>query len=514
LALTFEVRQTDLCGRIGSITVGGKRLQTPCLLPVVHPVRQSISPRELGEMGFHAIMTNSYIIHERRRDEATAKGVHDLLDYDGIVMTDSGGYQVLEYGEVGIDYRESARFQSAIGSDLAVTLDRPTGYSRSAKYSRETMKYSLDNAVATLKEFGGSRTVWVGPVQGGLFRRLLEESTRSLVGAGFAFLALGSPTQVMENYRFAELAKMIIAVRRVSPFSVPLHLFGAGHTLTMALSIALGCDTFDSASYVLFARDGRYMTELGVLRLEEMSYLPCSCPACVRTTVAELLEMGQEARTRAVSIHNLHALLTELEFCKEAIAEGRLWDLVQQRAAAHPRLFEAFLELSKEAKLLGVGTRPYKDRGLFVRGEVDLWRPELAEAARRLKSVGGRTFRRALLLVGGDQIPAGRIRAGRGEETAVGADVYRLHPVLGLYPAELDYVYPFTQTVSALGRAEPPVKEAEKELKARGYSEVLVCPVDEGGLVRIPAVRNRQKSRAASPSLRRASSRPRSPRHP
>ena len=112
-----------------------------------------------------------------------------------------------------------------------------------------------------------------------------EASARGLVKAGFQVLALGSPVELMEGYLFSPLVEMIVNARKSMPYSMPLHLFGAGHPLTLPLSVALGCDTFDSASYMLYAKKERYMTERGTLQLERMTYLPCSCPVCNGTTV-------------------------------------------------------------------------------------------------------------------------------------------------------------------------------------------------------------------------------------
>src|SRR5207245_7115703 len=123
-----------------------------------------------------------------------------------------------------------------------------------------------------------------------------------LVQGGFVVLALGSRTQVMETYIFVELVRMISRARKEMPYSMPLHLFGAGHPLTMALSIALGCDTFDSASYILFARHERYMTERGTVELKKMQYLPCSCRVCVTTSVGDLTLVGREERVRKLGL--------------------------------------------------------------------------------------------------------------------------------------------------------------------------------------------------------------------
>jgi len=512
LSFSFEVRDSDLMGRIGVLKVGGKTLETPCLLPVIHPVSQGVTTHELKSMGFRGLMTNSYIIGARRRQEALTKGIHAMLDFDGIFMTDSGGYQVLEYGDLATDYRQVASFQVSIGPELAVTLDKPTGFSESASYARSTMKLSLGNAVATMNEFGKGKTTWVGPVQGGLFPRLLENSAGSLVEAGFEFLALGSPVQVMENYRFADLVRMIIATKNAIPYSVPLHLFGAGHPLTMALAVALGCDTFDSASYILFARKNRYMTERGVTRLETMKFLPCSCRVCESTSVKDLVEADRVERTRSLAIHNLLVLKKEVESCREAIAEGRLWDLVREKASCHPSLVEALAEFALAGAALRGGTPPLKDRGLFVRDAYDHRRPELAEASERLSGVMTRRSGTAVLIAGANTLPYEMLRLTA--RPPKGADVYKLHPALGPYPVELDFVYPFTQSVCSPGARSSEAKEAVRRLRSLGYSRVRLISMRDGLEKGAAPSRSKRRSKAPSPSAPSSSSRPRSPRRP
>ena len=108
MEFSFEVRESDLLGRVGTLRVGGKSIETPYMFPVVHPVSQLIPTGELKSMGFPGLMTNSYIIHSRRKEDALREGIHRLLGFDGVFMTDSGGYQVLEYGDLGIGHREVA----------------------------------------------------------------------------------------------------------------------------------------------------------------------------------------------------------------------------------------------------------------------------------------------------------------------------------------------------------------------------------------------------------------------
>ncbi len=441
--------------------------------------------------------------------------MHKLLRFDGVLMTDSGGYQVLEYGDLDISYQQIAGFQSRIGSDLAVTLDRPTGFSASKGRARDTEEYSTGNALATLSEFGDTSTTWIGPVQGGLFKDVLAKSAKALVTGGFRFLALGSPVQVMENYMYPELVGMIAATRKNIPYSVPLHLFGAGHPHAMAISVALGCDTFDSASYILFARSGRYMTERGATILREMKYLPCSCPVCRGRSVNDLLDTEAPERTTLLAEHNLHVLKKEVELCKEAISEGRLWDLVEERAMAHPKLHEAFRSLAWYRKLLQPGTAALKEKGLFVRGEMDLERPELFSARAQLKGALRRSSRNAVVFEGSEPIPVSRLRAMARARKMEDCDIYRLHPQLGPYPVELDFVYPLTQTTSAaLASDSKLLTQGVASLRKMGYSRVVLAPHDGSATLKTRNTRSRRKRAGASPSPRTASSRPRAPQRP
>jgi 7-cyano-7-deazaguanine tRNA-ribosyltransferase len=276
---------------------------------------------------------------------------------------------------------------------------------------------------------------------------------------------------------------------------MPLHLFGAGHPLTMSLAVALGCDTFDSASYIIFARTGRYMSRSGVMTLQSMKYLPCSCPVCSKSTVKELLELEQAERTKRLATHNLYVLREELEACKEAISEGRLWDLVQERSMAHPRLREAFVEMAKYSADLSAGTPRLKERGLFVRSALDLKRPEVVGAAARLLGAMNKSSRRARLLTSGTSEPE-RSRRAPGKD-----DLYRNNPVLGPFPIELEFQYPFSQTEVAAVVPSVGVDEAKKRLRGLGYSTVLAG--------RERKVRSKRSRRAPSPSLPSASARSR-----
>jgi 7-cyano-7-deazaguanine tRNA-ribosyltransferase len=262
-------------------------------------------------------------------------------------MTDSGAYQILVYGDVEVTPREIVEYQENIGSDIATILDIPTGWKVSEGCARQT----VDETVKRAKEFFTFKTrqdiLWVGPVQGGKYLDLVAKSAREMGKLPFQIHALGSPTEIMERYRFDTLADMIMTAKMHLPTEKPLHLFGAGHPFMFALAVSLGCDFFDSAAYSLYAKEGRYMTETGTFRLNELDYFPCACPKCVRATPKQVMELPPKEAQMFLAEHNLHTCAAELKRIKQAIRDGRLWEHLEMRAHGHPALFQAVKKLKK-----------------------------------------------------------------------------------------------------------------------------------------------------------------------
>ncbi|MEM4309667.1 MAG: tRNA guanosine(15) transglycosylase TgtA [Candidatus Nitrosocaldus sp.] len=467
----FEIRYSDLAGRIGRLRTKHGTVETPAFLPVVHPVRQEVSIDELRKVGFDMLITNAYITLKEYGEDA--RDVHDILNFQKPVMTDSGGYQVLVYGSVDVDHKTMARFQAKIGSDVAVPLDKPTGFglprSKAEQYVELTLK-AAEDTIRMSKEEGrdegdGTSTIWAAPVQGGEHLDLVEYSSRRLLEMGYEFFALGSPTELMEAYEFYTLARMILASRRVIPLSKPMHLFGAGHPLTIPLAVALGCDTFDSASYILYAKDGRYILPNGTISIDELEYLPCVCPVCSSISVRELKEMSKEERIAKIALHNLYTIKREVDCVKQAIVEGRLWEYVVQRSLSHPKLAEANQALIESAEYLEQCTPIFKDRALFLSLPIDQYRPELTRFRRLVCSNIKSDKSTLVLLMEPEERPfytSNKYRMIHDAINAIqegssnyinskiedGIQIAYYSPFLGVVPEEVSDVYPASHIVS------------------------------------------------------------------
>lgn len=490
--MSFEILDRDLMGRIGRLETKSGTIETPLLLPVVNPAIQMVPPKEMWErLGCRALMTNAYLVRNNFADEVVEKGVHAFLDFPGIVATDSGAYQILVYKEIEATAGEIARFEEEIGTDIAVILDVPTGWGARREEAERTVEVTLRRASQTLSALTRADVLWVGPIQGGNHLDLIAYSAREIGKMPFHIFALGSPTRVMEQYIFDFLVDMIITAKKNLPLNRPFHLFGAGHPFMFAHAVALGCDMFDSAAYALYARQQRYMTEYGTIRLEDLEYFPCPCEVCASSTPHDVKAMPLHERERFLTLHNLTACLSEIRRVKQAIREGRLWELLELRSRSHPYLLQALKHIRKYGEDLEEFSPASRKRGIFYFGSTGLARPEIVRHTRRLRERYSppRTSRTLVLLPQPKSKPFHRSREYRRiwrliqekiGEAADGLHLCAYAVPFGVVPLEVDDVYPLSQFEAS----SPPdketigyvMKEIEDYIIRNSYRAVVLHP--------------------------------------
>src|SRR5213592_2243449 len=447
--MSFQVRSKDLLGRVGTIRTKSGTFNTPHMFPVLDPYHQTLDAKFFKEAGIDALMTNAYLLKRGERNPEPAD-VHETLGFGQSVATDSGAYQILEYGEVGVKPDEIVRYQEKINSDIGVILDVPTGFRSDPARARWTVDETVRRADQAMKAITRKDILWMGPVQGGVHLAEVERSAAEMSKRDFPIYALGSPTELLESQRYDVLVEMIIAAKRTLPKGKPFHLFGAGHPVLFPFLVALGCDLFDSAAYALYARAGRYLTPEGTLLLGDMVEFACPCPACVDTSPEELMKsQDNEGETRLVQ-HNLWTCFSELRRVREAIRKGRLWELLELRSQAHPALKECFTRISHYAEILERSTPAVKPHGIFYLGPSSDSRPEKLRFVSRLPGSVGE--RRKIVLV----LP-GRWRRPFHEDPRYEsvAKAFDDHPKVsicfysltwGPVPIELDETFPIAQT--------------------------------------------------------------------
>ncbi|ABL77765.1 tRNA guanosine(15) transglycosylase TgtA [Thermofilum pendens] len=480
----FEIKEVDLLGRIGSISTRRGNVETPTLTPVINPSKPVLEPREIQQMGFNLIMTNSYIIKRQYGDLAKEVKVHQLLGVDTPVMTDSGAYQLMVYGRVEVDPLEIVRFQVEIGSDIGVILDIPTKKGVPRGQVLAEVEETLRRAEASLAvERDGM--LLVGPVQGGLYTDIVATAARRLGEMPFDVYAVGGPTQLMEEYDFSELVKLVMTARLNLPWEAPLHLFGAGHPVMLPLAVAMGVDTFDSASYVLYARDDRVFTSRGTLRLGEVEELPCNCPVCSKYSARELRELPKQERVVLLARHNLYVIQKELKEIREAIHEGRLWELLEERSMTHPSLRDALRVFARYAEYIAkrhpVTRSPVQ--GLFFYSGLSRYRPEVVRHVNRLAQRYKRARDTLVVFEETPQKPftrAGLVKEILGADPMlpVDVDVAVLSGAFSVIPLELDGFYPLSQYEASGEVFREAVDEVLADLAwfvlSKGYRRVVL----------------------------------------
>jgi len=380
----FEVVRKDVGGRVGRFEVNGKVVRTPALLPVINPNRLIVSPQELErDFGAKVLITNAYIIWRNKalRERVESEGVHNFLNFGGVIFTDSGAYQAMRGKELEVDNREIVLFQEKIKSDVGIFLDVPTGDMGYIEAKR-TVFDTVERAKECKSLTGDSKIFWACPVQGGAYPDLVSYCAEKVGGLGFDVYCVGSLVTRLEAYEFRVVCEQLLSAKFSLPFNRPLHGFGIGLPSFFSLTAAIGCDFFDSAAYALYAQKGRYMSVHGTYDLAELDEFPCSCPLCVGSTPEEVRRFDRDECERFLARHNLYVSFEELKLVRQAIRGGWLWELVQERARSHPRLLEAFnvFRLYPELERFDPVT---KKSAFFYSGPESFLRTEVSSFRRR-----------------------------------------------------------------------------------------------------------------------------------
>ncbi|HTX44010.1 MAG TPA: tRNA guanosine(15) transglycosylase TgtA [Methanocella sp.] len=427
----FEITNKDLLGRTGRLYTPHGVVDTPTVMPVINPNLKLIEPKELKRYGAKMLITNSYIIYksEKWRDEALERGLHAMLGFDGPAMTDSGAYQLSVYGSVDVTNGEIIAFERDIGADVGVPLDIPTPPDVPVDRAKEELDVTLSR-LSEAREYSGNMLL-AGPVQGSTYPDLREEAARRVHAMDFDIYPLGAVVPLMEAYRYRELVDVIVRSKMGLGPAAPVHLFGAGHPMMLALAVALGCDLFDSAAYALYAKDGRYMTVDGTYHVSMLQHLPCGCPVCSSHSVKELTEMDEKARTLRLAEHNLYVTFAELRLIKQSIIDGDLMELVERRCRSHPKLLSGLKRMMDHSPYIEKFD-PATKSTFFYLGPESCRRPEA------IRHNG---------LLGNLEVRGNALITTRRDIDKTGYDsVFYVKVPFGVYPEALSETYPIGQS--------------------------------------------------------------------
>ncbi|MFB0561690.1 MAG: tRNA guanosine(15) transglycosylase TgtA [Candidatus Lokiarchaeia archaeon] len=493
--MCYEIKYRDLMGRIGQIKTKSGKFQTPALLPVVDPKNLIIPPDLLkAEFKCEALITNAFIIKKNFYEQARKEGLHKFLNFPYSIMTDSGAYQLLVYGEVEVSPEEIVRIQEEIDTDIAIILDIPSSLNASYSEVETGVKQTIRNAEASQTQRTREDILWIGPVQGGIHLDLVKQCAKEVGKLDFDMHAIGSVTQLMERYQFEKLVDLIMTAKQNLPLERPVHLFGAGHPMMFSFAVAMGMDTFDSAAYAIYAKNNRYLTPNGTVRLEELKYDICVCPVCRANSPQELLEKPKKERGVLLAKHNLYVSLMEIQTIRQSIIEGRLWELLEIRARSHPSLLGALRQLGEYRDVLEAFTPTTKPHAFFYGGPETLKRPEVTRHLKKMETLPQNKETDILLILlepktkpfykSKEHAQIFKILDSLPENQQKRIQIMTKSTIFGLIPLELEEVYPLSQHINL--KPDPiTIKHTSKSitryLTTHNYRKVIIqiTPAEE-----------------------------------
>ena len=378
--MNWEITDIDALGRIGKLTANEKEMVTPNLFPVVHPYKNIINTSDLKKIGAQCVFTNAYIIYQNPqvRQSVLKKGIHSYLNFDGIIATDSGAFQKYMYNKTDIEINAEVieNFQEDIGSDFPVILDVPVQPDDDYEIAKKKVLLSIQRAKDNINRRTNGESHWFGPIHGAKYLDLLKISTLEMSKLDFEIYAIGGLVKSLLSYRFDLVIKILLNVKKNLVWDKPVHMFGLGLPQFFSLAIACGCDLMDSAAYVLFAKENRYFTlSTGTSKLDELNEFPCHCPICCEYKPKEVINFEDDLRTELLAKHNLYISFSELRTVRQAIREGNLWELVEQRVRNHPTLVNALNVVKSELPFLEKYEKIYKSHGRLYSSTESLDRP-------------------------------------------------------------------------------------------------------------------------------------------
>ena len=480
----FEIKAKDNMGRVGVLKTKHGDVKTPALMPVIHPRKQAI---DVAKYGADIVITNAYLIYkdEELKAKAVEEGLHKLINFDGPIMTDSGSFQLSVYGDVEITNKEVLEFQELIKTDIGTSLDIPTAPFVDREKAESDLEITLERAreAVEFKKENNIEMLLNSVVQGSTFLDLRRECAKELTKLDADLYPIGAVVPLMESYHYKDLVDVVMNSMKEHGDDTPRHLMGAGHPMIFALCVAMGCDLFDSAAYILYAEDDRLLSTRGTYKLENLQEMPCSCEVCTKYTPDDLRAMPKKQRRDLIAQHNLHVSFAELRLIRQAIYDGSLMELVEERCRAHPALLEARRQLGLYSMDLEKYDPRSKKSAFFYTGPESLLRPEVIRHLEKLRQM---PKKRDLVILPPTRKPYSKFVSGKlgefyvyGEEHEIdeeNTDFMVLDIPFGLIPLEIDEVYPLSQNDSPKTRDVDSIEFIEDFINEfiEYYDQVLI----------------------------------------
>ena len=356
--MQFKLLATDGIARRGELTLQHGTVQTPAFMPVgTYGTVKGMFPSDITNIGAEIILGNTFHLWLRPTTEIIKPfgGLHQFINWDKPILTDSGGFQVFSLGALRKISEEGVKFQSPIdgskvfltpelsmqiqrdlNSDIVMIFDECTPYPATEKEARESMELSLRWAARCKVAHEGNPNALFGIVQGGMYENLRDVSLAGLTDIGFDGYAIGG---LSVGEPKDEMLKILDHVPTKLPQDKPRYLMGVGKPEDIVEAVRRGVDMFDCVMPTRNARNGHYFVTDGVVRIRNSQYKVdqspidehCDCYACLnfsRAYLHHLDKCGEMLGAMLGTLHNLRYYQRLMAGLRSAIENGTLSDFV------------------------------------------------------------------------------------------------------------------------------------------------------------------------------------------
>lgn len=357
--LLHEEKKTH--ARLGTIETNYGTFETPMFMPVgTEATVKTLSPDELKDNKAGIILANTYHLWLRPGEDTVNKagGLHQFMNWDGPILTDSGGFQVFSLArpkditEDGVHFKnhlngdnlfltpeKSIEIQNKLDSDIAMSFDECIGWPASYDYVKQSVLRTIRWAKRGKDVFNNPRQSLFGIVQGGEYEDLRKLCVSELTKIGFDGYSIGG-TSVGEDK--PTMYKMVRFSTKYLPKDKVRYLMGVGDPIDIVENVCRGVDIFDCVSPTRLARHGHVLTKYGKINIKNAKYkedfsplsLECDCYTCrnkfSKAYIRHLIVANETLGARLLSIHNIRYLISLTEELREAIKEDRLLEFREQ----------------------------------------------------------------------------------------------------------------------------------------------------------------------------------------
>ena len=372
--MSYELLATDGKARRGRLTFERGSVETPAFMPVgTYGTVKGMKTEEVKALGAEIILGNTFHLMLRPGTDIIEQhgGLHDFINWDKPILTDSGGFQVFSLGDMRKITEEGVKFSSpvngekimltpersmavqrSLNSDVVMIFDECTPYPASHQQSKDSMELSLRWAQRSKDAHGDNPNALFGIVQGGMYEDLREVSVDGLKAIDFDGYAIGG-LSVGEPKE--DMIRILDHTTPLIPDNKPRYLMGVGKPEDLVEGVRRGIDMFDCVMPTRNARNGHLFVNNGVIKIRNAVHKTdtgpldpdCDCYTCKNYSRAYLhhLDKCKEILgSQLNTLHNLHFYQSVMQGLRDAIEQGRLdayvEDFYARRGLSVPPLAE------------------------------------------------------------------------------------------------------------------------------------------------------------------------------